>query len=284
MTIPTIKTIDALDARYDAILCDVWGVLHNGVTAWPAAHGALSRARAAGKTVILITNAPRPHAPVRWQLELLGVPEGTYDDIVTSGDVTRALIAQGPRRVFHIGTERDLSLFEGLDVELVEEFEASAVVVTGPYDDETETPDDYAGMLARLRARDLPMICANPDIVVERGGRLVYCAGALARAYGLLGGRTRIAGKPHAPIYQEAMARLADVRGGPLGRDRVVCIGDGLVTDVKGAMDNGFDLVFVANGIHAREYGVPGAPDPARMEAFLRDFGADPVATMPQLT
>ena len=283
MTIKTIRTIDALDADYDAILCDVWGVLHNGVTAWPAAHGALSRARAAAKTVVLITNAPRPRAQVRRQLGLLGVPEGAYDDIVTSGDVTRALIAEGPERLFHIGTERDLSLFDGLDVELVEEAEASAVVVTGPYDDETETPDDYAGMLARLRARDLPMICANPDIVVERGDRLVYCAGALARAYGLLGGRTLIAGKPHAPIYAEAMARVADVRGGPLDRDRVVCIGDGLATDVKGAMDNGFDLVFVANGIHARDYGAPGAPDPARMEAFLRDFGAEPVAAMPRL-
>lgn len=283
MPIPAIETIDALAARYDAILCDVWGVLHNGVTAWPDAHQALSRARQAGKIVILITNAPRPHEQVRRQLALLGVPADAYDDVVTSGDVTRALIAEGPRRLFHIGTERDLPLFDGLDVELVEEFEASGVAVTGPYDDETETPDDYADMLSRLRARNLPMICANPDIVVERGDRFIYCAGALARAYGLLGGRTLIAGKPHAPIYVEAMKRIEAAMGGAVGRDRVLALGDGLTTDVKGAMDNGFDLLFVSNGIHAREYGEPGAPDAQRMEDFLRDFGADPVATMIRL-
>lgn len=283
MTISTIGSIDALTARYDALLCDVWGVLHNGVTAWPEAHSALARVREAGKTVVLITNAPRPRAQVRQQLDLLGVPEAAYDDIVTSGDVTRALIAAGPRRIFHIGTERDLALFDGLDVELVEEFEANAVVVTGPYDDETETPDDYAETLARLRARNLPMICANPDIVIERGDKLVYCAGALARAYGLLGGRTLIAGKPHAPIYTEAMNRIAAARGGPVDRERVLAIGDGMTTDVKGAMDNGFALLFISNGIHAREYGQPGAPDPGRLAAYLEDFGADPVATMVRL-
>ncbi|MCR9123142.1 MAG: TIGR01459 family HAD-type hydrolase [Phyllobacteriaceae bacterium] len=275
----TIDTLDALHDRYDAILCDVWGVLHNGVESWPAACEALQRARKAGKTVVLITNSPRPTAQVLAQLARLDVPRDCHDDIVTSGDVTRTLIAEGPRGVFHIGTDDDLPIFEGIDVDLVEDFEASAVVVTGPRDDERETPDDYAELLARLRARDLPMICANPDIVVERGDRLIYCAGAIARAYGLLGGRTLIAGKPHAPIYDEAMARI----GGSVDRARVLAIGDGMTTDVKGAMDNGFDLLFVSDGIHAREYGAPGAPDPAKLEAVLRDFGAAPVATMVNL-
>lgn len=284
MSLRTIEALDALYEDYDAFLCDVWGVLHNGVTAWSEAFGALQRARAAGKTVVLITNAPRPHAQVRQQLGLLGVPQDAYDDVVTSGDVTRVLISEAPRRLFHIGTERDLALFDGLDVDLVEEPEASAVVVSGPYDDETETPDDYAETLRRLRVRDLPMICANPDIVVERGDRLVYCAGAIARAYALLGGRTLIAGKPHEPIYAEAMRRIEAARGAPVDRARVLAIGDGLTTDVKGAMDNGFDLLFVSNGIHARDYGEPGRPDPQRLEAYLRDFGADPVATMVRLT
>jgi HAD superfamily hydrolase (TIGR01459 family) len=279
MAMANIDTLDALHDRYDAILCDVWGVLHNGVVSWPAACEALQRARKAGKTVILITNSPRPTAQVLAQLARLGVPADCHDGIVTSGDVTRTLIAEGPRRIFHIGTEEDLPIFDGIDVELVEDFEASAIVVTGPRDDERETPDDYADLLARLRARDLPLICANPDIVVERGDRLVYCAGAIARAYGLLGGRTLIAGKPHAPIYEAALAQI----GATADRSRVLAIGDGMTTDVKGAMDNGFDLLFVSDGIHAREYGEPGAPDPARLAAFLHDFGANPVATMVNL-
>ncbi|MBO6639186.1 MAG: TIGR01459 family HAD-type hydrolase [Roseitalea sp.] len=279
MAVASIDTLDVLHDAYDAILCDVWGVLHNGVMAWPAACAALERARAAGKTVILITNSPRPTAQVLQQLARLGVPEPAHDDIVTSGDVTRTLIADGPRRIFHIGTEDDLPIFDDIDVELVEDFEASAIVVTGPRDDERETPDDYAELLARLRARDLPMICANPDIVVERGDRLVYCAGAIARAYGLLGGRTLIAGKPHTPIYEAALGKI----GPSVDRTRILAIGDGMTTDVKGAMDNGFDLLFVSDGIHAREYGEPGAPDPGRLNAVLRDFGAAPVATMTNL-
>lgn len=279
MAIATIDTLDALHDRYDAILCDVWGVLHNGVVSWPAACEALQRARQAGKTVILITNSPRPTAQVLAQLARLGVPADCHDGIVTSGDVTRTLIAEGPRRIFHIGTEEDLPIFDGIDVELVEDFEASAIVVTGPRDDERETPDDYAELLAHLRARDLPLICANPDIVVERGDRLIYCAGAIARAYGLLGGRTLIAGKPHAPIYDAALAQI----GAPADRSRVLAIGDGMTTDVKGAMDNGFDLLFVSDGIHGREYGEPGAPDAERLAAFLHDFGAAPVATMVNL-
>ncbi len=283
MAIPVAETLDALIDGYDVVLCDVWGVVHNGVIAWPEAHTALRRARAAGRAVVLVTNAPRPHPHVRDQLASLGVPDAAFDDVATSGDVTRALIAEGPRRVFHMGTERDLSLFDGLDVELVEEFEASAVVCTGLFDDETESPETYAELLARLRARDLPMICANPDIVVERGDKLVYCAGALARAYGQLGGRTLIAGKPHRPIYDLALRLAEKARGGPVDRARVLAIGDGITTDVKGAMDSELALLFVSDGIHAREYGTPGAPDPDRLEAFLTDFGAAPVATMAKL-
>ncbi|QKV19215.1 TIGR01459 family HAD-type hydrolase [Oricola thermophila] len=283
MDIRQIANLAEISGGYDAVFCDVWGVLHNGVRSWPAAWKALAAAREAGKAVVLITNAPRPAGPVSEQLASLGVPDEAYDDIVTSGDVTRALISEGARLVFHIGPDRDTSLYDGLDVELVEEREASAVVCTGLFDDNTETPADYGELLQRLRARNLPFICANPDIVVERGDRLIYCAGALAKDYGLMGGRTLIAGKPHAPIYREAMARAAKVLGREVGRDRVLAIGDGLTTDVKGAMDYGIDLLFISDGIHAREYGTPGNPDPEKLAAHLDGFGAHPVATMKNL-
>src|SRR5690606_32024069 len=152
--------------------------------------------------------------------------DGAWDRVVTSGDVTRALIRQGPRQVYHLGAERDLPIFDGLDVELVEDFEAASVVCTGLVDDETETPEDYAELLARLRSRDLPMICANPDISVERGHRLIWCAGALARDYGLLGGRTLIAGKPHAPIYKAALHAAGEVLGRAVDGSHALAIGD----------------------------------------------------------
>ena len=283
MELALIDHVDPLLGGYDVILCDVWGVVHNGVAAWPDAVGALGRCRAAGATVVLITNAPRPNPAVRAQLARLGVSGDAFDDVVTSGDVTRALIAEGPRKVFHIGPDMDLSIFEGLDVERVEDFEASAVVCTGLFDDETETPGDYADLLARLRSRDLPMICANPDIVVERGHRLIYCAGALAREYSLLGGRTLIAGKPHRPIYEEALRLAEKARGAPVDRARVLAIGDGATTDVKGAIDNGIDLLFITDGIHAREYGEPGRPDPVRLAAWLEAASARPAGVMVKL-
>lgn len=283
MVFPVINRLSELRPRYDVILCDVWGVLHNGVSAWPHAVEALKSARQAGQIVILITNSPRPNAGVIEQLAGYGVGRDSFDDIVTSGDVTRTLIEEGSRRVFHLGPDRDWPIFEGLDVDLVEEFEASSVVCTGLFDDENETPADYKEMLGRMRARNLPFICANPDIVVERGDRLVYCAGALARDYALSGGRTLIAGKPHTPIYARAFHLAQQVKGSPVDRARVLAIGDGITTDVKGAMDNDVDLLFISDGIHAREYGDHGAADPARLAKFLTDFGAAPIATMNKL-
>lgn len=279
----SIASLEALTGRYSALLCDVWGVIHNGVSAFPEAATALAAARDKGVAVILITNAPRPRDGVIAQLANLGVPETAWDRVVTSGDVTRDLIRSGPRKVFHIGPERDYSLYDGLDIELVEEFEASAVVCTGLFDDEIETPDDYAEMLRRLRARDLPFICANPDIVVERGHQLIWCAGALARDYGQLGGRTLVSGKPHRPIYEAALQAAGEVLGREVAKAEALAIGDGMVTDVKGAADNGIDVLYVSGGIHARDYGEPHDPDPARLAAFLDKHGYAPVATIPRL-
>lgn len=280
---PIIRSLQDIAPRYGALLCDVWGVVHNGVRAFPEASAALARAREAGQAVVLITNAPRPAPDVVRQLRSLGVPDAAYDAIVTSGDVTRDLIAAGPRLIHHVGPERDLTIYEGIDVELVEEFDARAVVCTGLFDDDTETPEDYAAPLRRFRARNLPFVCANPDIVVERGDRLIWCAGALARDYALLGGRTMIAGKPHRPIYEAALAAAARVLGRPVAAGEALAIGDGMLTDVKGADDNGLDVLYVSGGIHAQDYGGADGPDPLLLGAFLEAHGRQPVAIIPAL-
>ena len=278
-----IERLDEIVGRYSAVFCDVWGVLHNGETAFSSAAAALAAARTRGVAVILITNAPRPHPGVIAQLAAIGVSEDAWDRVITSGDVTRELIAEGPRKVFHLGPDRDHSIYDGLDVELVEEFEASSVVCTGLFDDETETPEDYADMLRRFRSRNLPFICANPDIVVERGDRLIWCAGALARDYGQLGGRTLISGKPHRPIYEGASAAAAEILGRPVPASEVLAIGDGILTDVKGAASNGYDVLFVSAGIHARDYGDPENPDVELLGSFLGRHGHNPVAYIPRL-
>lgn len=274
------ERLDDLTDGYDAIFCDVWGVLHNGEVAFAPAVEALKRARAKGITVILVTNAPRPFGSVIAQMTLLGVPEDAYDRVVTSGDVTRDLIIEGPRKVFHIGSERELAIYEGLDVELVEEFEAAGVVCTGLYDDETETPENYVELLQRLRSRNLPFICANPDIMVERGPRLIWCAGALARDYGQLGGRTLIAGKPHRPIYKAASKAVKEIRGAPVEKSRILGIGDGVLTDVKGAADYGLDVLYISGGVHAADYAADGNVDFDRMNAFLQKHGHAPIASL----
>ncbi len=276
-----IAALDTITERYAVILCDVWGVVHNGVTAFREASVALSTARARGLAVVLVTNAPRPHPPVAAQLDGLGVPRDAWDRIVTSGDVTRELIRQGPRRIFHLGPERDINLYDGLEVELVEESEASAVICTGLFDDTTETPEHYGEMLRRFRSRDLPLICANPDVMVERGETLIWCAGALARDYGLLGGRTQIAGKPFRPIYEEAFRQAAEVLGRPIEIREALAIGDGMLTDVRGAADFGLDVLYVSGGIHWRDYGDESQfPDPTRLHAFLTKHGQQPVAVL----
>ncbi|MEJ5899354.1 TIGR01459 family HAD-type hydrolase [Ochrobactrum teleogrylli] len=275
-----LESLDDLAGQYDVFFCDVWGVVHNGVAAHPAAVDALKRARARGVTVILVTNSPRPHPGVEAQLEMLDVPADTYDRVVTSGDVTRDLIAEGPRKVLHIGRENELSIYDGLDVELVEEFEADGVVCTGLADDDVETPADYADLLQRLRSRNLPFICANPDIMVERGPRLVWCAGALARDYGQLGGRTLIAGKPHRPIYEAALHAAEEIRGGAVDKSRILGIGDGVLTDVKGAAGFGLDVLYISGGVHAADYADNGAVDLEKMEAFLEKHGHRPVASL----
>lgn len=277
-----IHTLGEITDGFDVILSDVWGVLHNGVSAFPDAAIALRSAREAGKAVVLITNSPRPAPGVIAQLRVLGVPDEAYDRIVTSGDVTRGLIAEGPRKVFLLGPQRDMPLLEGLDVEVVGEADADSVVCTGFFDDETETPEDYTEMLKGFIARNVPMICANPDLVVERGERIIPCAGAMAAYYEQLGGEVRIAGKPHAPIYEACLAAAKEVRGA-FAKDRVLAIGDGMPTDVKGAIASGLNLLYISGGIHVAEYTLNGQTDEALLNAYLKGQGASPGWWMPRL-
>ena len=282
-TVPRINGLEEIAGKYQLILCDVWGVLHNGLKAWPGTIEALSEFRRSGGTVVMVTNAPRPRGPVYSQLSYLGVPDGVFDAVVTSGDVTRELIRQSPRKIFFIGTDKDHELFEGLNIELVDEEAAEAIVCSGPWNEATEMPEDYIELLTRLKARDLPFICANPDIVVEVGDRRIYCAGAIAREYSKLGGKTLIAGKPFAPIYRAAIAEAEKLAGKKFNKSDILAIGDGMPTDIKGAEDFGLDVLFVSSGIHAGEYGPAQAPDDKRLQAFLKANKASPAAYIPKL-
>lgn len=277
-----IQSFRDIAAHYDVVLCDVWGVLHNGVEAFSQASEALAEARAAGLAVVLITNSPRPHPGVRVQIRGLGVLDAAYDRIVTSGDVTRALIAEAPKKVWFIGADKDHSLLDGLGVTQVGLEEADVVVCAGLRDDEVETVEDYRAELAALAARKLPFVCANPDLIVERGHKLILCAGALAQLYEELGGATRIAGKPHRPIYEKSLAEARDVHG-DFDLSRVIAIGDGMPTDVRGAESFGLDVLYVSGGIHAQHYVEAGRTDAAKLEAFLAQENAHPKWWIPRL-
>lgn len=273
-----------LAGGYDAVLSDVWGVIHNGVTATPTACDALTRFREAGGTVMLITNAPRPGAVVIKFLDNLKVPHSAYDGIVSSGDVTRSAMAARPdKSVFHIGPPRDLPIFDGLGLRFVPLEQADYVVCTGLRNDEAETPETYRAELDELRRRDMFMLCGNPDLVVERGDKLIYCAGAIADLYSTLGGNVFYAGKPHRPIYELALERVAALRGGPPVRKRVLAIGDSVRTDLRGATDFGIDCLFVTAGIHAEELGDRHAPDPAALGRMFADAGIAPKAVARRL-
>jgi len=277
-----IERFEPLAPDYDALFCDVWGVVHNGIAAFAAACDALQRFRSRGGTAILITNAPRSGAAVGRILDRLGVPRAAYDAITSSGDVTRGIVeARLNQAVFHLGPQRDLSIFAGLDVTFAPLDRADYVVCSGLFDDTTQTPESYRDMLAAMRARSLYMVCANPDIVVERGDTLVYCAGALADAYAALGGEVLYCGKPHAPIYRAALAAAAAARRGRVPeRKRVLAIGDSVRTDLAGATAFGLDCMFVTSGIHAEQYGSREAPDLSALNAIFAAAGVAPRAMM----
>jgi HAD superfamily hydrolase (TIGR01459 family) len=271
--------------RYDAIFCDVWGVLHNGRESFRPASDALVAFRRRGGVVVLLTNAPRPNPPIRAQVLELGVSPDAFDGIVTSGDVTVALIAdRSSLPAYFIGAERDRGLFDvaaarGAPPKLAPLEDAAYALCTGLFDDEVETPADYEDSLRAMAARGMPFICANPDLVVHRGATLVYCAGSLAKRYEELGGETIYAGKPHAPIYHLARAEAERASGRPLEASRLLCIGDAMRTDVAGAAGQGLDALFITAGIHQDEiHGGEGRTAPARLEKLFARENLWPVA------
>lgn len=285
-----IEGLSSLAHRYDVLLCDVWGVVHNGRRAFEKSCDALTRFRAAGGCVVLITNAPRPNPPIRLQLDGLGVPRSAFDDIVTSGDVTLAFIAdRGAAPLYHIGPERDLTLFDilegqtGVRPPLVDVEAADYVVCTGLFNDQTETPEDYDPALAIMHRRGLDLISANPDLVVHVGDRLIYCSGALADRFQRQGGRVLQAGKPFRPIYERAMSLAGKIRGQPADPRRTLAIGDAMRTDIQGACDFGLDALFVTSGIHRDELHPQTKLDEAALQQFLGRADCQPVAAIPEL-
>jgi HAD superfamily hydrolase (TIGR01459 family) len=277
--IPIISSIADLAATSDAWIVDIWGVMHNGAGAYRAATAACRAFRCAGGTVVLLSNAPRPFSAVVPHMTTLGVPADAYDAGVTSGDVTRDMLAAWRgRRLLHVGPDRDRGLFEGLAVRLAPAAEAEVVLCSGLYDDEHETPADYAGLLDALAARAVPMICANPDIMVERGHRLIYCAGALAETYASKGGQVSYAGKPHLPVYERVLAEIERLRDRRVEKGRVLCVGDGIETDIAGAHGAGLRSVFVASPIFA-----PRGLDSAVLDELFAARLFAPIAAMPAL-
>ncbi|MGY4284722.1 HAD superfamily hydrolase (TIGR01459 family) [Bradyrhizobium sp. LM2.7] len=280
-TLHFAKSLRELVGSVDVVLSDIWGVVHNGLESFPEACEALHTYRSHGGTVILITNAPRPADSVQRQLRKLGVADEIYDAIVSSGDLTRLYVADHPgRKMFWLGPERDNSIYRGLDATLAPMEEADYIVCTGLYDDETETAEDYRGMMLKARERKLTLICANPDIVVERGDRLIYCAGAIAELYRELGGEVIFYGKPHRPIYERAMALAGERQGHQIDRKRVLAIGDSVRTDLTGAREFGIDCLFVTRGIHSEEFEGLDQLDPASVAEL---FGHPPKALMREL-
>jgi len=283
-TIPILSSITELAGRYDAWLCDIWGVMHNGEHPFPSAVKACCKFREEGGVVVLISNSPRPRGAVARQLAEIGVPEASFDAIVTSGDMTRqVLIERTGQPFFHLGPERDKSIFDGLDVLIVDLEDSDFVLCSGLYDDLTETPDDYRGLLAQIKSRDLHMVCANPDLQVERGNRLIYCAGSLAAEYEKLGGEVLYTGKPHRPIYDLAFARITDARGGEVPRARILCIGDSVRTDITGAVAAGMDALFVASALHIEDANDDQPLSEAELATLFSGITTRPVAAQKSL-
>jgi HAD superfamily hydrolase (TIGR01459 family) len=291
MSFSLLDRFSTIAPRYDVALCDIWGVVHDGIAAHVPACDALMRFRADGGTVVLITNAPRPSPWVIRQMDRLGVPPDAYDGVVTSGDLTRDVVARRKgEAVFHIGPERDLTIFNDLEIRLTPVEAADYVVCSGLFDEFTETPDDYRGLVVTMRERGLFMVCANPDLIVERGVERFYCAGAIADLYGTAGGEVLYAGKPHRPIYDAALAKAADIRGGAVAAARTLAIGDSLRTDITGACALGIDGLFVSGGIHAHELGHaanPAEASPGRLRealgAIFAAAGVTPWSVTPRL-
>lgn len=283
-----LNGLSKLALDYDLLLCDIWGVVHNGVAAYQPACEALKRFRAQGKIVFLLSNAPRPSTRVPEQLTALGVdPDQICDAIVTSGDVAQNLMREKKfgTKSYHIGPDRDLPLYDGHDTSReTDPATADFVLCSGLYDDTSETPEDYRELLQNIKAHALPMLCANPDRVVQRGENRIYCAGAIAQAYQALGGEVIYTGKPHQVIYKRALEMAQNLTGKNSARLRCLGIGDGPNTDILGANRAGIDVIFVTGGICADQFSDdPEDPDPGKIKQFLKEEKLAALAAMSRL-
>jgi len=288
-----VQSLAEISAPYDALFCDLWGCLHNGVEAFPAAVAALQGFRAKGGKVLLLTNAPRPAKYVMQSLDRLGVPRDAYDAVVSSGDAAQDAMFAGAvgHRVWHLGPEKDNGFFEEIppewqgqsEIVRVSFDEAEGIICTGPFDEMNEVPEDYRPRFLLAKTRGLPMLCANPDIVVDMGETRIYCAGALAALYEDMGGTALYFGKPHPPIYDLARRRLAALGGG-VDDSRILAIGDGINTDVAGALGEGIDALFITGGLAADQFGADvDAPDPELLMTWLNARQRDPQYTIGRL-
>lgn len=282
---PVLAQGRALLARYDAIFCDVWGVIHDGHRAYATACDALQRFRAGGGTVILVSNAPVPNARVAVMLDERKVPRDAWDAIVSSGDIAlQHVAAAGYQRLYTIGPrDRDSALFNALPGRSVPLAEAEAMICTGLVDDRKETEESYRPLLEQARQLGLPFVCANPDLVVDVGGTLYLCAGAIADLYARLGGQVFWAGKPHASAYASATETAQRLRGAPTPKARILAIGDAVRTDLTGAHRAGIDALFIAAGIHREELLHDGVLCTERLSRLLAPPAPQPVAVMHML-
>lgn len=277
-SVPLIEHFSSISSRYEALICDVWGVLHNGVRATRTANEALSAARKRGLAVVMVTNAPRTSADVHDFILSLGGAADGWDAIVSSGGVTRdQMIKHGTRPFYHLGPKHHAAIFHGLEGVSTSLEQADYVLCTGPFNDETETAEDYRPHINIMLARGLEMICANPDLVVERGHKMIPCAGAIADIYEQLGGKVTWVGKPHPLIYDYAKTAIEGILGRKVDKSRILGIGDAIRTDISGATAFGIDSLFVMDGIHAEELGLRGTgADAAGAESFYAGQMARP--------
>ena len=278
-----VNALSDISAQYDALFVDLWGCVHNGVRAFDAANKALIEYRAGGGIVVLVTNSPRPRAQVEQQLADFGVARDAWDSIASSGDSARSALFLGAvgQKIYFIGTDAELPFFEPLkliddpiQISHVPIEEAEGIVCTGlPTAD--GTPDDVRAPLLYAKQKGLKLLCANPDIIVDRGDKREWCAGAVAQAYSEMGGTSLYFGKPHAPIYDLARRRLSAIRPN-ISDDRILAIGDGITTDIQGAIGEGIDSLFITGGLAAKETATVTQPDPEKLSQYVAEKQLDP--------
>lgn len=286
-----INSLSDISDRYDALYVDLWGCLHNGVRPFPDAVAALQKFRASGGVVMLLTNSPRTRSSVFDQLDQIGVPRDAYDDITSSGDASQAAMLAGlvGTKVYHLGPQKDLSFFDDIDddpghqpIERVSLAQAQGIICTGLFDDQTETPEDYRSTLLFAKQKQLKLLCTNPDIVVDYGEKRIFCAGAVAALYTEMGGESLYFGKPHPPVYDLANARLTVLKG--IADYKILCIGDGIRTDILGGLGDGLDTLFVTNGLAADKLTTNDAKtDMQALESFFQQEQVSPDMAIFQL-